>query len=108
MFAIAKIKGFEWDEGNISKNKEKHKVSKEEAEEVFLNQPVRFFDDEVHSKSEKRYGLLGKTNKGRKLVVFFTIRSNKVRVISVRAQGIKDREIYEAVEQIFKKESEVK
>lgn len=39
-FDIAKIEGFDWDEGNIEKNKIKHNVSKKESEEVFLNQPL--------------------------------------------------------------------
>ena len=102
MIDIAKIKGFAWDKGNINKNKDKHNVSKDECEEAFLNQSAHFFDDEIHSKNEKRYGLLGKTNKGRKLVVFFTIRSQKIRVISARDQGIKDKKIYEEVELTFK------
>ena len=107
-FDISKIEGFDWDEGNIEKNKIKHNVSKKESEEVFLNEPLRFFDDEVHSKKEKRYGVLGKTNKRRRLVIFFTIRKNKIRVISVRNQGKQDRKIYEEIERQFKQESEVK
>lgn len=103
MINISKIKGFDWDKGNIDKNKDKHNISKAECEEAFLNQPVRFFDDDIHLKNEKRYGLLGKTNKGRKIVVFFTVRSQKIRVISARDQGIKDRKIYEDVELAFKK-----
>lgn len=108
MIDISKIEGFEWDKGNSSKNKEKHNVSKDECEEVFFNQPVRFFDDEIHSKTEKRYGILGKTNKGRKIVVFFTVRSKRIRVISARSQGIKDKKVYNEVEQAFIKEYEVK
>jgi len=105
MIDIFKIKGFDWDKGNIDKNKDKHNVSKDECEEAFLNQPARFFDDDIHSKNEKRYGLLGKTNKGRKIVVFFTVRNQKIRVISARDQGIKDRKIYEEVELAFKKKA---
>lgn len=97
-FDLSKIEEFEWDEGNIEKNKDKHGVEREECEEAFTNQPVRIFDDEVHSAKEKRYGVLGKTNNGRCLVVFFTIRSKKIRVISARDQGKKDRKIYEEVE----------
>ncbi len=32
--------GFEWDAGNREKNWEKHRVSDEEAEQVFLNTPL--------------------------------------------------------------------
>lgn len=107
-FDPAKLEGFEWDEGNVNKNKEKHNVGYKECEEVFLNEPVRVFDDDIHSKAEERYGALGKTNGGRRLVVFFTVRENRIRVISARDQGKKDREIYEEVEKEFKKERGVK
>lgn len=105
---LSKIEGFDWDKGNLEKNNVKHSVSKDECEEVFTNEPLRFFDDEVHSKAEKRFGALGKTNKGRYLVIFFTIRNNNIRVISARNQGKKDRKIYEEVERQFNKESGVK
>lgn len=104
-FDIYKIEGFEWDQGNIEKNELKHNVNKTECEEVFLNQPLRIFDDEIHSGVEKRYGLLGKTNKQRRLVVFFTIRANKIRVISTRDQGKKDRKIYDEIENQYKKKA---
>lgn len=103
VFDLSKIEGFEWDEGNLAKNKDKHKVDYKECEEVFLNEPVRVFDDEIHSKTEKRYGALGKTNEGRRLVIFFALRSKRIRVISVRDQGKKDRKVYEEVEEQFKR-----
>ena len=102
-FDISKIEGLDWNEGNIEKNKIKHNVNKEECEEAFLNQPLRIFDDEVHSKLEKRYGALGKTNKGRRLVIFFTVRGNKIRVISARDQGKKDRKVYLELEEQYEK-----
>ena len=107
-FDINKIKGFEWDTGNASKNRIKHKVDDKECEEIFTNQPVRIFDDQVHSKNESRYGALGKTNRARKLIVFFTVRNNKIRIISARNQGLKDRKVYEEIEKKFKIEMGVK
>lgn len=100
-FDLSKIEGFEWDEGNVAKNWLKHKVSKDECEKIFLNEPLRFFDDEIHSKAEKRYGVLGKTNQGRVLTVFFAVRSSKIRVISAHDQGKKDRKIYNVVVKNF-------
>jgi len=38
--------GFEWDEGNLNKNWEKHRVSHIECEEIFFNAPVIFKRDE--------------------------------------------------------------
>lgn len=107
-FEINKIRGFDWDAGNSSKNKIKHKVDDKECEEVFTNQPIRIFDDQIHSKNEKRYGALGKTNRARKLVIFFTVRNNKIRIISARNQSQKDKKIYEEIEKQFRKEMGVK
>lgn len=100
---LSKIKGFDWDKANLKKNKLKHGVNKIECEEIFFNQPLVLFPDTKHSKVEKRYGTLGKTNKNRKLALFFTIRDNKIRVISARDQGKQDRKVYEAVEKEFRK-----
>ncbi len=85
---------FEWDKGNIDKNFKKHGITNEEAEEVFFND-ILVSEDEEHSKIEKRYQCLGLTDKGKKLFVSFTIRSNKVRVISVRNMNKKEKETYE-------------
>ncbi len=85
---------FDWDKGNIEKNWERHKVDFRECEEIFLNKPVKFFPDPKHSKPEKRLVAYGKTNKGRKLTVIFTIRNKKIRVISARPMSKKERRIY--------------
>ena len=92
------IVGFEWDRGNIEKNKVKHGVSNQECEEAFFNHPVHLFDDKVHSGIEERYGILGKTNVGKRIAVAFTIRGSRVRVISARPQSKKDRLIYSQAE----------
>jgi uncharacterized DUF497 family protein len=41
--------GFLWDKENSYKNWVKHNVRQEEAEEVFFNEPLLFFEDEKHS-----------------------------------------------------------
>ena len=85
---------FEWDEGNKDKNWEKHRVHFKEAEEIFLNKSLITFPDIKHSFTEKRFQALGVTNNKRKLSVFFTIRGDKIRVISVRNQNKKERVRY--------------
>lgn len=75
---------FEWDTGNTSKNFEKHLVTNQEAEEVFINQPLVVIADIKHSMTERRFQALGKTNNNRPLFLSFTIRNNKVRIISIR------------------------
>jgi hypothetical protein len=89
------IDGFDWDEGNNIKNYSKHKVSLNEAEEMFFNKPLIVLDDIKHSNSEKRYLALGKTNDSRKVFCVFTLRKNKIRIISIRDMNKKEREFYE-------------
>jgi uncharacterized DUF497 family protein len=55
---------FEWDEGNIKKNWERHRVSHIECEEIFFNRPIIVKKDELHSTTEHRYFVLGKTDAG--------------------------------------------
>jgi hypothetical protein len=51
-------------------------------------------EDEIHSKFEPRYYVLGKSNDGRHLFIVFTIRRNKIRVISARNMSRRERRIY--------------
>ena len=76
--------GFDWDDGNASKNWERHHVSPEEAEDVFFNEPLIVRSDVRHSREEKRHYALGQTSGRRLLFVAFTIRKTLIRVISVR------------------------
>ena len=92
---LSKVVTFEWDKGNIDKNLKKHDVPNQEAEEVFFNKPIVFSEDKKHSTTEKRYMIWGKTNKNRVLTIFFTIRNNKVGVISARDMHKKERSEYE-------------
>ena len=94
--------GFEWDEsgsrgkrqGDADKNWERHRVSPEEAEEAFFNEPLVVRSDVHHSKREKRYYALGRTDVGRHLFIAFTIRGSLLRVISVRDMNRKERGAY--------------
>jgi uncharacterized protein len=94
MNLLARIEGFDWDQGNSEKNWERHKVSFIECEEVFFNRPLVVVEDTPHSKSEGRYFALGKTNDDRYLFVVFTVRNNKIRVISARDMNRKERRVY--------------
>jgi hypothetical protein len=91
---LARVSGFEWDEGNDTKNWRKHDVTNQECEEAFFNQPVLVLDDEAHSETEERYYLLGRTNSARELFVVFTLRGSLVRVISARDQTRTERQRY--------------
>ncbi|MDD2708829.1 MAG: BrnT family toxin [Verrucomicrobiae bacterium] len=87
--------GFDWDEGNLSKIPAKHPVSNTEAEQMFANIPLLVTDDAGHSQNERRFRALGQTNEGRILHVSFTLRGDKVRIISARPANRKERNTYE-------------
>lgn len=92
---LSQVDGFEWDEGNRDKNRLKHRVSNKECEEVFSNQPLIILEDQKHSQTEQRYAAYGVTDDGRKLMVYFTVREIKYRVISARDMHRKERRYYE-------------
>lgn len=89
---------FEWDDFNQHKSWKKHGITKQEAEQVFMCSPLLVHGDDRHSKHELRYYILGKTQANRKLFVAFTIRNNKVRIISARTMSRVERKIYEIKE----------
>jgi uncharacterized DUF497 family protein len=89
------LDGFDWDEGNLAKNWDRHQVSSTECEEVFLNVPLLLADDARHSSDEVRYYVLGQTNAGRLLFIAFTVRDTLVRVISARPMSGKERQVYD-------------
>ena len=76
------------------KNWIKHKVDYKESEEIFFNKPLLISEEVKHSSKEKRFESQGQTNKGRKLFIAFTIRDNKIRIISARDQDNKERRKY--------------
>ena len=94
VFDLPEVTGFDWDEGNLTKSRLKHKVQQVESEQVFSNAALYFYD-EKHSQREDRYFAYGITNAGRMLFVAFTIRYNRIRVISARDQSKRERNIYE-------------
>lgn len=91
MEILSKFTGFDWDGGNKGKNWAKHKVSDIECEEAFFNMPLVVFPDRAHSKIEERYYVLGKTNRDRFLFLVFTVRGDKIRIISARDMTKKER-----------------
>ncbi len=94
MIDLDQVEGFEWNKGNLTKNQDQHQVSTTECEEVFFNRPLTLDDDLKHSQQEIRYYALGQTNAQRKLHIVFTIRQNKIRIISARDMKSKEKAIY--------------
>ncbi|MBV8631257.1 MAG: BrnT family toxin [Silvibacterium sp.] len=86
--------GFDWDEWNITKNWVRHRVTPEEAEDIFFHEPRLLLADIGHSRTERRYQVIGETRDGRRLVVVFTVRKNLIRVISARDLNRREHEAY--------------
>ena len=97
MIDLSQLAGFDWDESNRDKNWEKHEVLASECEEVFFNLPLLLQPDPSHSQKEPRYYVLGNTIADRRLFIAFTVRENKIRVISARDMSKKERSIYEQI-----------
>ncbi len=97
---------FDWDTGNSRKNVEKHGVTGQEAEEVFFYYNLNLEDDK-HSKEETRFKALGKTRESRYLMIVYTKRKDKIRVISARDANKKERKIYKDYEQKAKADSTI-
>ncbi len=86
---------FEWDENKAASNLSKHGVSFEEAKTVFDDPLYVDFFDPDHSDEEERYLIVGKSNRGRLLIVSYTERGNSIRLISARVVTRAEGEAYE-------------
>jgi uncharacterized DUF497 family protein len=86
---------FEWDEAKAEINLRKHKVGFEEARTVFSDPLSVTIDDPDHSKEEQRYVDIGKSASGKLLVVVYTERGSKTRIISCRRATPIERRKYE-------------
>ena len=81
---VGNCEGFEWDDGNSSKNWHLHRVTDGECEDAFFNLPLIFAADKAHSGAEKRFFALGRTDANRRLFIAFVVRKKLIRVISAR------------------------
>ena len=90
---------FDWDQWNMQKNEMKHGVSYLEAQSVFYDPSYKLFIDARHSlQMEKRFILYGKSIENKILMIGFTVRFNRVQVITARPASIKERGVYEEKE----------
>lgn len=85
----------EWDPQKSVSNKQKHKVSFEEAATVFGDILAITFADPDHSINEQRYVTFGLSRYNRLLIVSHADRGNRTRIISARLMTRKERKIYE-------------
>ena len=86
---------FEWDAEKARENLKKHGVTFEEALTVFADPLARIFDDADHSANERRELIVGHSAQERLLVVGFTERQPRTRIIGAREATSHERRTYE-------------
>lgn len=86
---------FEWDEEKAKSNLRKHRVSFEEGESVFYDPRTITISDPNHSDDEFRFIDLGISNRNRVLVVVYTERKHRIRIVSVRKATRYEQKQYE-------------
>ena len=86
---------FEWDPAKAAANLIQHGVSFEQASTVFQDPLANIHDDPDHSVTERRDIIVGHSVQGQLLVVSFTDRGSKIRLISARPATRQERRDYE-------------
>lgn len=86
---------FEWDGGKAESNLKKHGVGFDEAATVFDDLFNIDFYDPKHSAQEHRFLIVGESNLQRLLIVSYTERGDKIRIITARELAAPERRNYE-------------
>ena len=86
---------FEWDKNKAKTNLSKHRISFDEAKTVFDDLFYIDFYDPDYSDNEDRYIIIGESQQRRLLIVSYTEREDRIRLISAREATKKEREDYE-------------
>jgi uncharacterized DUF497 family protein len=86
---------FEWDSEKAAANQRRHGVTFDEATEVFADDYSSTVADPDHSANEERSLIFGVTKRGRPLVVSFTDRGERIRIINARPMTPSERRAYE-------------
>ena len=86
---------FEWDRKKSESNFRKHGISFYEAQTVFIDEFSISNPDPDHSEDEERYILIGKSNKNRILIIAYTERRDKIRLINARKATRSEQKKYE-------------
>ena len=86
---------FEWNAHKAAENLKNHRVSFEEAKSIFNDPLLLTFPDPEHSDEEHCSINIGISSHSRLLLVVFTERRGKVRIISSRKSTAKEKKLYE-------------
>jgi len=90
---------FVWDEEKSKRNVRKHGVTFEEAKTVFNDPFAITITDPDHSREEERFLDIGLSSRERLLVVWYTEREEKIRIIGCRRATPFERKTYEEKEE---------
>ncbi len=91
---------FDWDPKKATSNKNKHRVSFEEAITAF-DDPYALIEEDPRHINEHRDRLIGEADPGVLVVVFTVRQSGSVyRIISARRANRKERKLYEEAKRI--------
>lgn len=85
---------FEWDEDKAMRNEAKHDVSFQEEKTVFNDPFALTIPDPDHSDQESRWLDIGISSKGRLIVVWYTEREERIRIICCRKADRAERRFY--------------
>lgn len=86
---------FEWDERKEKATRRKHEVGFDEAETVLYDPHSVTIPDPDHSLDESRFIDIGNSDKNRLLIVVYTERKDRIRIISARKATAPERRRYE-------------
>jgi uncharacterized DUF497 family protein len=86
---------FEWDRRKAEANLRKHEISFEEAQTIFTDPLAITLPDPDHSEDEERFVEIGMSDSQRVLVVGYTERGQRIRLINARKASARERKQYE-------------
>ena len=84
---------FEWDIEKDQLNQKKHRISFEEAADIFRYPTYEVTDDRVNY-GEARYIAIGSNSKLAIITVVYTEREGRIRLISARRANKQERKLY--------------
>lgn len=87
---------FEWDRSKAEANRQKHRITFDEAVSVFYDSLSATFPDPDSSRTEERLVTIGQSSRGRLPVVVHTEQDVTIRVISARLATAHERKRHES------------
>jgi uncharacterized DUF497 family protein len=87
---------FEWDPEKAAANAKRHVVDFSEAMTVFADPLELTIPDPDHSEGEQRFLSIGRSTASRLLVVAYTERAGRTRIINAREASPQERRHYES------------